>query len=44
MLRRNVGQGIFFDESDRIRCYDLLEEGVKRSIVCGNECPSGGKT
>jgi len=36
MLRWNVGQDIFFDEPDRIRFYDLLEEGVKRSIVCAN--------
>ncbi len=33
MLRGNVGHDIFFDEPDRIRFYDLLEEGVKRSIV-----------
>jgi len=30
MLRGNGGQDIFFDESDRIRFYDLLEEGVER--------------
>jgi REP element-mobilizing transposase RayT len=30
MLRENGGQDIFFDESDCIRFYDLLEEGVKR--------------
>ena len=36
MLRGNGGQDIFFDEPDRIRLYDLLEEGVKRSIVCAN--------
>jgi REP element-mobilizing transposase RayT len=33
MLRGNAGQDIFFDESDRIRFYDLLEEGVKRFDV-----------
>jgi len=33
MLRGNGGQDIFFDESDRIRFYDLLEEGVKRFDV-----------
>jgi len=36
MLRGNGGQDIFFDEPGRIRFYDLLEEGVKRSIVCAN--------
>lgn len=30
MLRGNGGHDIFFDDSDRIRFYDLLEEGVKR--------------
>ncbi len=30
MLRGNGGPDIFFDKSDRIRFFDLLEEGVKR--------------
>jgi len=33
MLRGNGGRDIFFDESDRIRFCDLLEEGVKRFDV-----------
>jgi len=33
MLRGNGSQNIFFDESDRIRFYDLLAEGVKRFDV-----------
>jgi REP element-mobilizing transposase RayT len=33
MVRGNGGQDIFFDESDRIRFCDLLEEGVKRFQV-----------
>ena len=36
MLRGNGGRDMFFDEPDRIRLYDLVEEGVKRSIVCAN--------
>ena len=36
MPRGNGGQDILFDEPDRIRFYDLLEEGVKRSIVYAN--------
>jgi putative transposase len=30
MLRGNAGRDIFFDDSDRIRFYGLLEQGVKR--------------
>ena len=33
MLRGNGGRDIFFDESDRIRFYELLEEGVERFHV-----------
>ena len=33
MLRGNGGQDIFVDDSDRIRFYDLLEEGVRRFDV-----------
>ncbi len=33
MLRGNGGQDIFFDESDRICFYELLEEGVERFHV-----------
>jgi putative transposase len=33
MLRGNGGQDIFFDDSDRIRFYELLEEGVERFHV-----------
>jgi REP element-mobilizing transposase RayT len=33
MLRGNGGQDIFFDESDRIRFYELLGEGVERFHV-----------
>ncbi len=33
MLRGNGGQNVLFDESDRIRFCDLLEEGVKRFDV-----------
>ena len=39
MLRENGGQDVFFDESDRIRFYDRLEEGVNlfdvRIAHCG---------
>ena len=33
MLRGNGGQDIFFDDSDRVRFYELLEEGVERFHV-----------
>lgn len=33
MQRGNGGRDVFFDESDRIRFYDLLERGVKRFDV-----------
>ncbi|MFH1114568.1 MAG: transposase [Pseudomonadota bacterium] len=33
MLRGNGGRDIFFDDSDRIRFYELLEEGVERFHV-----------
>ncbi|MFH1114300.1 MAG: transposase [Pseudomonadota bacterium] len=33
MLRGNAGEDIFFDDSDRLRFYDLLQEGVKRFDV-----------
>ena len=36
MPRRNGGQDVAFDEPERIRFCDLLEEGVKRSIVGAN--------
>ena len=36
MLRGNGGQDIFYDEAHGICFYDLLEEEVKRSIVCAN--------
>ena len=33
MLRGNGGQDIFFDESDRLRFYGLLDEGAKQFDV-----------
>jgi REP element-mobilizing transposase RayT len=33
MLRGNGGEDVFSDESDRIRFYELLEEGVERFHV-----------
>ncbi len=37
MICGNGGQDIFSDEADWVSFYDLLEEGVKRSIVCARE-------
>ncbi len=37
MLRGNGGQDIFFDESDRIRYYSLLEDGGQ-AIRCSHPC------
>ncbi len=34
VLRVNGGQDIFFDGLGRIGVYNLLEEVIKRSIVC----------
>ncbi|MDQ7785060.1 MAG: hypothetical protein RDU20_19400 [Desulfomonilaceae bacterium] len=33
MLCGNDGRGTFFAESDRLRVYDLLDEGLKRFDV-----------